>query len=384
GAARFAGQWQQYVKAPIARFMAAHPDRKWPGLNLIVSGNVPVAAGLSSSSALVVAVAEAVCALTGLEMEPEAFAEICGEAEWYVGARGGAGDQAAMKFARQGCVVQLGFHPMRLERVAPWPDGWSLLVCNSGIQAKKSDGARNAFNQRVACYHIARELVRQSRPELADRVAHLRDLTPHRLGASDAEVAEIIAAIPEHLSRTEVRAALGAERADPLLASHQWPTGVYALRSVAMFGIAECERSRLCADRLEAGAVEDVGRMMNVSHAGDRVVGYGPMGKSHSDDVMADLIARCRSGAKLADEPGAYACSTPDIDAMVDTARRIPGVVGAQLSGAGLGGCMMVLARGSAVADAISALQESYYGPRGRPADVSVCRPVAGSGVLSL
>jgi N-acetylgalactosamine kinase len=383
-AARSAGQWQQYVKAPLARLMALDPRRHWLGMDVVVAGDVPVAAGLSSSSALVVAVAEAAVSLAGARMEPEGFAEMCGEAEWYVGARGGSGDQAAMKFAREGCVVQLGFHPLRPERVATWPEGHALVVCHSGSEARKSGAARNTFNQRVACYHVARELVRQEDPTLAERVSHLRDLTPHRLGATDGQVARILRRVPVSLTRDEIVAALGPDTAGPILASHDWPTDPYALRSVALFGVAECERSRRCAGLLDAGNVAEVGRLMNVSHAGDRVTGCGPAGKPYDDTHMDDLVLRCDAGASLADEPGAYACSTPDIDALVDLALEAPGVLGAQLSGAGLGGCMMVLTRSEQVPVLREALERGYYRPRELATSIHVCSPVGGSGVLGL
>jgi N-acetylgalactosamine kinase len=388
-AMRYAGQWQQYVKSPIARLAAADPGRSWSGLNMVVAGDIPVAAGLSSSSALVVAVAEAVAALHGIEMPPDSFAELCGEAEWYVGARGGAGDQAAMKFARAGCVVQIGFHPMRVERVAPWPEGYALLVCNSGVEARKSAGARNTFNQRVACYHVSREIVRLRRPELAERVSHLRDLTPTCLGVSDAQAAEILMSVPDQMTRAQIIETLGSGDAERLLASHEWEDEPYALRAVAMFGVAECERSRLCADLLGAGDIGELGRLMSVSHNGDRVTPsaeaeYGARGKCYADPAMHQVISGLRNGGRLFNEPGAYACSTPDIDAMVDICMRCPGVLGAQLSGAGLGGCMMVLVHEAAIDAVTRALEREYYAPRGRAAAVHVCRPVAGSGTIVL
>ncbi len=387
-ATRDAGQWQQYVKAPIARLMAAQPERQWSGLNVVATGDVPVAAGLSSSSALVVSVAEALVALYGIRMAPEAFAEMWGEAEWYVGARGGSGDQAAMKFARAGCVVQIAFHPMEVIQAAPWPVGYALLVCNSGIEARKSAGAKNTFNQRVASYHVAREMVRRARPELADRVVHLRDLTPHRLGVSDAEAAACLLDIPERMPRAAIIDALGEDVAGPLLASHTWDVGEYALRAVAAFGLAECERSRLCAELLNSGDIGEVGRLMRLSHDGDRVTPsadgvFGPDGKEYSDEAVRELIGKCRMGMRLAEEPGAYACSTPEIDLMVDICLATPGVLGAQLSGAGLGGCMMALAHESAIPDLTAALEDGYYGPHGRKPGLHVCRPVGGSGTLS-
>ena len=69
---------------------------------------------------------------------------------------------------------------------------------------------------------------------------------------------------------------------------------------------------------------------------------------------------------------------------MVDIADRTPGVLGAQLAGAGLGGCMMVLCEDAAIPELLRRLDELYYRPAGRPASTMVCRPVAGSGLLAV
>ena len=53
--------------------------------------------------------------------------------------------------------------------------------------------------------------------------------------------------------------------------------------------------------------------------------------------------------AQLVWQPGRYACSLPMIERMVDAATATEGVAGAQLAGAGLGGCLMVLVRREAV-----------------------------------
>ena len=67
---------------------------------------------------------------------------------------------------------------------------------------------------------------------------------------------------------------------------------------------------------------------------------------------------------------------------MVDSALRTEGVVGAQLAGAGLGGCMMVLVHKNAVSRLIEELTQHYYQPYGKPPAILPCKPVAGSGVL--
>lgn len=132
---------------------------------------------------------------------------------------------------------------------------------------------------------------------------------------------------------------------------------------------------------------------MNASHNGDRVVCHDRRGVAQpyqyrvSDEYLLNLIADLTDpervlAAQLEWQPGAYRCSTPEIDRMVDLSLEVSGVAGAQLAGAGLGGCMMVLAHHSATAALVERLAASYYAPRGVSPDISVCIPIAGSGVL--
>jgi len=69
---------------------------------------------------------------------------------------------------------------------------------------------------------------------------------------------------------------------------------------------------------------------------------------------------------------------------MADIAQRTEGVMGAQLAGAGLGGCIMALAREEATDQLIERLTRLYYQPGGLETQVSVCTSIAGSGVLAL
>lgn len=47
------GDWINYVKAPILRLQYQFRDRKLKGMDMAFIGNIPIAAGLSSSSAIV-------------------------------------------------------------------------------------------------------------------------------------------------------------------------------------------------------------------------------------------------------------------------------------------------------------------------------------------
>ena len=98
-----------------------------------------------------------------------------------------------------------------------------------------------------------------------------------------------------------------------------------------------------------------------------------------TDAALEDLAVR---GADLAEQSGWYGCSTEAIDHLVDIAVATPGVVGAQLAGAGLGGCMMILAEASALELLAGRLRRLFYEPRGIEYQAHVMSPVAGAGLL--
>ena len=69
---------------------------------------------------------------------------------------------------------------------------------------------------------------------------------------------------------------------ETLLATHNPPAdGLYPIRGVVLFGLAECERSRLFADLLRAGRIDDIGQLMCTSHDGDRVAYLGEDEQMH-------------------------------------------------------------------------------------------------------
>ncbi|GIV20308.1 MAG: hypothetical protein KatS3mg023_2059 [Armatimonadota bacterium] len=393
-AASARGEWSQYVKAACARLQAHFADYTLPGFNLTADGDVPIGAGLSSSSAVVVATMEALLYLNRFHLPAEQFVDLCGEAEWYVGTRGGAGDHAAMKFAQRDAVVTMSFFPFRVVGTVPFPQGYRFLVCHSHQQAKKTAGARDQFNHRVACYGLGREWLKHLFPHLAPRIEHLRDVNTERLGISLSDLYRLLAHLPEVVERQHLLERLPAEQVTPYLSTHDEKLNRYPLRSVVIFGLAECERSRRTAHVLQNGQMDTFGRWMNCSHDGDRIAcwnsngnDYRPFVVDYSDDALQRLAEGAESNnptSDLALQPGAYACSTPEIDWMVDVALRVPGVLGAQILGAGLGGCILVLVREDACDAVQHALTEHYYAPRNLSPEMFVCQPVAGSEVIVL
>jgi N-acetylgalactosamine kinase len=360
-------------------------------MNVVMAGNIPVAAGLSSSSAIVVASAEGIIKLNNLEIPAQQFVELCGEAEWYVGTRGGAGDHASMKFARKGHVVQVSFFPLEVVDTVPFPANHVFVVCNSHEKARKTAGARDIFNHRVACYNIGREIIKQEFPKYAPAIEHLRDLNTRKLGIDFKELLDILKLMPVTMNRSEVMSRLPVEQAERYLSSHSASLDSYPIRSVLMYGLAECERSRMCAQLLRRGDAVEFGRWMNISHNDDRVVSWDGNGNSlpfnveYSDETMDELIAKAESSneGNLVQQPGGYSCSIPKIDRMIDIALSVPGVMGAEIMGAGLGGCIAVLVHRDFAEQLEQSMIRSYYAPSDLEPDMFVCYPVAGSGLIN-
>ncbi len=392
-----AGDWGNYIKAAMLRLQHSYKDRKVLGLNLAISGNVPIAAGLSSSSTIVVATLAAAIALNGLELTTPQFIDMCGQGEWFVGSRGGAGDHAAIRLGQRGKIAHVGYLPFKVEKMIDAPDDYQVIIANSHIKAAKSSSAKDTFNARIAAYNLGLELLRQRCPQINDKVHCLRDMVAENLGCGESDIYRMLLEIPQFMSREELSSALSKEHEDLIeanFASHRDP-GCYKVRGVLLFGLGEILRSKICVEYLERGLIDEFGSLMKISHEGDRVSRPGPGGsylaveQGCDDEYLNHLISDLSSddavrasNAQLFMQPGSYACSTVEIDRMVDIACSVPDVAGAQIAGAGLGGCVMILSQKTAVEAVSIALIEQYYRPNNLDPEIIPCIAAEGAGLV--
>ena len=381
------GDWSLYAQAALLRLQHECRQVRLRGMDCVVTGDIPAGAGLSSSSALVVGFAQAAVALNGLSVAMRDFVDLCGEGEWFVGSRGGSADHAAIRTGRIGHISRIGFFPFRLEGEVPFPPDLRVVIAYSGDQAAKSAGARDIFNQRVASYRLAELYLRRHWPPAAG-MEHLRDLAPERLGVRSGEIYRAVMQLPSRLTRSAARKLFAGRDAEPverLFASHR-NLGPYDLRGVTLYGLGEIVRSEAFADVLLAGDLARMGHFLRTSHDGDRIVrwqdGQPRRFRVRTDDATLRRLAD--ADADLAAQPGRYACSTKAVDQLVDIAGATDGVIGAQLAGAGLGGCMMIVVRADALKPVLLRLRHDFYRPRGLPFGAFVCSPVAGAGLLSV
>jgi galactokinase len=153
------GDWGNYVKAAAQMLAARFPIRR--GFDAALDGNVPLAAGLSSSSATLVGALLALMRVNRVELPLAELQELAAQAERYVGVAGGGMDQAISLGGRAGHALVIDFAPVRMQ-ATPMPADWRFVVSNSLVPAEKSGAARAAYNERT----------RECREALARFLAH--------------------------------------------------------------------------------------------------------------------------------------------------------------------------------------------------------------------
>ncbi len=77
-----------------------------------------------------------------------------------------------------------------------------------------------------------------------------------------------------------------------------------------------------------------------------------------------------------------YEVSCEELDFLVDTALRLPGVYGARMTGGGFGGCTVNLLAGESVESFTGEISRAYRQMYGITPQVLTCRPAAGAGEI--
>jgi galactokinase len=248
--------WRAFARGIVAELTAAGSELV--PARVTVTGDVPQGSGLSSSAALETSLCLALLGVAGAQ-EPDRLelAKLCSRVEndW-VGAETGLLDQIASLLGEEGQALRIDFTTLAIEPVPFDLGGWQLVTVDSGAA---HDLAASGYNERRAqCEAAAREL-----------------------GV-------------EHLSA-----------ADPAAAERLPEPGRSRTRHV----LSENGRVDATVAALRAGDLEEVGRLLDASHASLR------------DD---------------------YDASVPEVEAVVDRLKGA-GAAGARMMGGGFGGAVLAL-----------------------------------------
>ena len=257
------GHWSNYA-ITVSRRIAMNFGGPLRGADIVFASDLPRAAGVSSSSALVVAVFLALSAANDLPARAEyrdnihtledlggylggvenglAFKALAGHAG--VGTFGGSEDQTAILCARPRSLVQYSFCPVTFERAIALPAGYSFVIAASGVMAEKTGAALADYNRVSRRLSVGLECWRratgrddvsmgaaiasssQARDEIRNVLADATDVEYTsasllaRFDQFDAEANEIIPAAGDALARGDLeefgtlvgRSQAGAER----------------------------------------------------------------------------------------------------------------------------------------------------------------------------
>ena len=334
--ARFTG-WRNYVAVVALRLAANFPGAHL-GTDIALVSNLPRAAGLSSSSALVVGLATAMARRADLAHRAEWRAAIVTPLDLAgylgavengltfpslpgtsgVGTHGGSEDHTAILTCRADRLSAYRYVPVRETGHVTVPEHWRFIIAASGVQADKAGSAKDRYN----------------RASLATRA--LVDIWNERTGAGVATLAEALAS--GEGASTELLGWVDSSR-------HPDFDRDTLHRRLRHF-VAENARIPLA---LEAFGRADRTALTDLAD-----------GTQHdADALLGNQIAETRTLAALAREQGAFAASS---------------------FGAGFGGSVWALAE-SADAAGVAERWMAAYGaayPALGPVEWFICRPAPG------
>jgi N-acetylgalactosamine kinase len=295
------GDWANYLKAPCQALARRFGPLR--GFDALVTSTLPVASGLSSSSALVIAMGQAVLNANELGLPPLDFAEEMAGAERYTGTQGGGMDQAISVGAREGHASRIEFDPLRMFET-PIPPDWRFVVAHTLVLAEKSGPAQEAYNRRTR--------------ECGEALGIIQGALDEADWAQDESFSFV-----QLLDRICIQdlVELGERHLDGVLLKR--------FRHV----VTEGARVYDAEHALRRGDSFTFGLLMNASH------------QSLRDD---------------------YEVSSPELDLLVELARGT-GAAGARLTGAGFGGCAVALSDPDHLDGVLAALEEGYFRERELP-----------------
>jgi galactokinase len=299
-----AKKWIDYPLGVIKGFLS----KKVPltGLEMMFYGDVPNAAGLSSSASIEMVTATALNDLFSAGLSTLELVKLCQKAEnEFVGMNCGIMDQFAVGFGKKNHAIFLNCDTLEYENVPVVLDNCSLIITNTN---KKRGLTDSKYNERRGECDKAVEMLQAFKP--------IRNL-------SELKTADL-----PHLEKFI---------SDPVV------------RKRAKHVISENGRVVEAVKVLRNNNIDRFGELMNLSH----------------DSLKND-----------------YEVTGTELDTLVYEARKLSGVIGSRMTGAGFGGCTVSIVRKDDVVNFRKVLAEVYLRETGLTA--GFYEPETGEGARRL
>jgi galactokinase len=303
------GQWSNYPMT-VARRLARNFPGAARGADIAFVSDLPADAGMSSSSAFMIAIflvlaelnalgrtfayrreirsAEDLAGYLGTVENGQSFGSLAGDRG--VGTFGGSEDHTAILCCQPGALSQYSFCPVRHERTVPLPDRYVFVVGSSGVLAQKTGDALEGYNRAslatraileswrvssgradaslAAAVAHAPDAVNQIRRALAEcrEPAFPRQVLLDRLQQFVDESTEIVPAVGDAIARGDVEA-IGplverSQRAAEVLLGNQVPETIALARMARSLGA-------VAASAFGAGFGGSVWALVNTEAAGE-------------------------------------------------------------------------------------------------------------------
>jgi N-acetylgalactosamine kinase len=329
------GHWVNYVKA-AASIMADELHSNLHGMDAYFDGNIPSSAGLSSSSALVIASALSLLTVNSIKLPAIELAEMMAEGERYVGTQGGGMDQAICLLGKENKSVKIDFFPLRCNYY-PFPADFSIIVAHSLIRSSKTENSLVKYNRRPAECRLATAMINALYP-VNPRMKRLGDLSHQDFFGEFKNIGDFVdEAFPCDSYSLKNIAIVTGDTSESLTMKYLLtrdgipmpePEEGFLIRQRVLHILTEAKRVEMSCEALLDNDAEKFGKLMNESH--------------YSCDIN-------------------YGISTPELNAL-SSILRDSGAAGARLTGAGFGGCAIALVRDKDISKIMESAIDLYYG----------------------
>lgn len=281
-------EWVNYPIGVFAQFLKKGVVFE-QGADILVYGDVPNGAGLSSSAALEMVTAMAVNETWEIGLERLELVKMSQKAEHeFAGVMCGIMDQFASGMGKADHAIFLNCDTLDYDLVPVELDGIKIVISNTNSPHKLDSGM---YNQRVSECHAAVDAISKFRP-----IKVLAEVSMEEFNAMENKIEDLTA------------------------------------RKRARHVISEIARTEQAVQELRDGNIPKFGELMNGSH----------------DSLRDD-----------------YEVTGPELDTMVEEARKIEGVIGSRMTGGGFGGCTVSLVKDAAIDHFIDQVGKNYQARTG-------------------
>ncbi len=309
-------------------------------IEVLVDGSIPTGAGVSSSSAFVVASALATASLFSVSLNKTELALVAIKGERYVGTMSGGMDQAASVLSVSDSALYIQFRPSLKATPVPLPSGVEFVVCNCLRKKEKAVNPHQYYNKRVVECRLAAMCMSKLLNLPWGDIKTLGDVAE----ASDASLDSL-----SILCEQQIGEALSLDSIVTLLPAESSASP----NDIASTFFADFHDQSLSV--LQHNTSFDIWRRAkHVFEEAARVIRVSGL-ESIDANEFARLMNDSHSSCK-----DQFDCSCDELDKLVEVSLKA-GAMGSRLTGAGWGGCTVSCVPTEMVPKFIENVKQRYY-----------------------